>query len=249
MPGGGGRALAVVAVAALLTAAAACGAEDQASRATTSMPAPTTPDDPPSPSLPTVGEVFRDTRTFALASGSGRVEGTLRRGRTEVTIELEGDAVGSNQHIAVEQEGAGLADVLTVDEEHWLAGDLDFWLARGESTRAARRAATGWHRITAQEAGRVAPWTLRTVLTERFARADVSALETDSSSVDPERLGGRDVWVLGRPGGPQLWVLADGSGELVRLLLPERDPADLTFSRWGRVEPLAPPEPDTVVAS
>lgn len=244
----GRRRVPVVAVL-VSVAAVLCGCADQGPvpAGTTTSPATPAAPEAPTPTLPTTTEVFRDTRTFALAAGSGRAEGTLPRGRRAVRVELEGSAAGANQHVVVDEEGSGRADVLSVDGRHWLAGDLDFWGERGERLREARAAAAGWHEVTEAQARRVAPWTLRTLLTQSFADPDLAALESDPLAVDHEQVEGRELWVLGRPGGAQLWVAADGSGELVRLLRPGKVPTDLAFSGWGRVEPLTPPSPGEVV--
>ena len=203
--------------------------------------------DAPATPLPTTAEVFRETRTFALAAGSGRVEGTVLRGRRAARVELEGAAAGANQHVVVEEEGSGRAEVLTVDGRHWLAGDVAFWRARGERRRDALAAAAGWHAVSGAQAQRVAPWTLRSLLTRWFAEPGVAALESAPAPVASEGSPDGDLWVLGRPGGARLWVAADGSGRLVRLLLPGRAPTDVAFSGWERVEPFAPPGPGEVV--
>ena len=201
----------------------------------------------PSPGLPATAEVFLDTRTSALAADSGRVEGTLPRSRRAVSLRLEGSAAGANQRAVVDAGRAGTAEVLTVDGARWLSGDVEFWQGRGERLREARRSATGWHEVTEGQARRVAPWTLRTLLTDWFGRPDVAALESDTRTVSTDESRGRELWVLGRAGAAQLWVAADGSGELVRLLLPGPVPTDVVFSEWGRVAPLtAPPAADVL---
>ncbi len=209
---------------------------------------PATSAPPPSSSaaveLPSTAEAFRATRTFALAAESGRARGTLRRAGRPVEVEVAGDAAGTDQHVVVEQKGAGLAEVLTVDDRHWLAGDLDFWRSRGLGPAKARAATSGWLALTPGQAARVAPWTLRTLLTDRFGRADVLALESDPSPVRLREDGGRRLWLLGRSGGPQLWVAADGSAELIRLRVPGG--TDLAFTDWERIERLPAPDPDTV---
>jgi hypothetical protein len=237
-----------LALVALLAGAAGCGDTGPAPATSSAGTPPTRSASAGTPDvvLPSTAEAFRDARTFALAAGSARAVGTVVRGGREVRIELEGDAASTSQHVVVEQEGGGLADVLTVDDRHWLAGDLDFWRGRGESPEVARASAAGWHEVPGAQARRVAPWTLRTLLTDIFARADVGGLESDPVPVVPDEVGGREAWVLGRADGPRLWVAADGGGELLRLLVPGEEPTDLRFSDWGRVQPLGPPDPDRI---
>lgn len=210
----------------------------------TAPPPTSTPSATVTGELPPTAQAYRDTRTFALAAESGRARGAVRRGGDRVDVDLAGDAAGSNQHVVVEGTGVGLAEVLTVDDRHWLAGDLDFWRSRGLTTARARTATSGWLAVTPAQARAVAPWTLRTLLTDRFSLPAVAALESDSTPVGEQDVDGRRLWVLGSRGSPRLWVVPDGSAELVRLVVPGG--TDLTFSRWGRVEPLPAPDPGTV---
>lgn len=247
------RAPAVAALASLAVLANGCADPGPPPAATTSRATPAalvTPDTAagPAATLPTTAEVFRDTRTFALAAASGRAEGTLPRGRQVVRVELEGTAAGANQHVLVEAKGAGIVEVLTVDGRHWLSGDVDFWRDRGKRVRDARAAAGGWHGVSEARARQVAPWTLRTLLTQWFADPDVAALESVPLVVARDEAGDRELWVLGRPGGPRLWVAADGSGELVRLVRPGRIPTEIGFSGWERVEPRTAPAPGEVLS-
>jgi hypothetical protein len=229
----------------LLTALAlpGCSASEPAVTPSTSGSGPT-PAGSNADEAPTTAEAFRATRTFALAAESGRARGTLRREGRPVEVEVAGDAAGTDQHVVVEGKGAGLAEVLSVDDRHWLAGDLDFWRSRGLRGARARAATSGWLAVTLAQARRVAPWTLRTLLTDRFARADLLALESATVAVTRREVDGRRLWVLGGTEGPRLWVAADGSAELVRMVVP--DGTDLDFTDWGRVEPFEAPDPGTV---
>jgi hypothetical protein len=203
--------------------------------APTTSSASTTPTPSDTPSKPTVGEVFRDARTFALAAESARVEGMLARGKQRVQVVLEGTASGDDQRVRVEEPTGGTAEVLTVGDGHWLGGDAAYWAGRGESASVAADHATTYLVVSAAAARAVAPWTLRTLLTDRFARPDLAALESDASPVGTDDLDGQQVWVLGSRGRAQLWVAPDGSGELLRMVVPSGEVADLTFGSWGRV--------------
>lgn len=193
-----------------------------------------------SSTLPVTGDVYRDTRTFALSAGSGHVVGTVERDGEPVTLEIEGSASGTNQAVRVTAEGVGTAEVLTVGGRSWLSGDEDFWTERLGSARKARAAVGTYVPVSAAEAAEVAEvaevadHTLRGVLSDQFGLEPVAALEGDTDPVVADVVDGRTAWLLGDEDGARVWVAADGSAELLRIVVPGRSPSDLVFTDWER---------------
>lgn len=214
------------------------------------LPTPPTPlastSTAPASSTPSTGEAFRDTRVFALSAASGRVVGLVGSGSRAVDLELEGSASGGDQRVRVTSGDGRTAEVLTVGLDHWLSGNEAFWTARTGSATKARAVAGGYVPVDADEAAEVAPYTLRDLLSEAFARPAVAALEGGFGPAADDEVDGTAAWVIGDTGGPRLWVAADGSAELLRLVVPGSDALDLVFSQWGRVEPLNAPAPADV---
>ena len=69
-------------------------------------------------------------------------------------------------------------------------------------------------------------------------------LESDTGEATRDRGRRAAAFVLGREGGARLWVAADGSGTLLRVVGPKSDPSDLTFTDWGRARTFTQPPPD-----
>lgn len=192
--------------------------------------------------------MLRRARAAALAAPSATVAGTIRGadGRT-FTIALRGNTGGTDQRLGLTIPGAGVAEVLTVGGNHWLGGDLAFWTEQTGDAAAARTVLGKYVVISDSDATELGNFTLRGILTEAFARPEVSALEKVTTPAVPERVGGRDTMVIGSAAGPRFWVAADGSGDLVRYVGPRGAPADLTFSGWGVAPVVRPPPPALIV--
>ncbi|WP_299445651.1 hypothetical protein [uncultured Phycicoccus sp.] len=200
-------------------------------RATTESPTPT----------PSSAELLRDTRTFALAAASGRVQGLVGAGARAVELDLEGSAGGGDQRVRVTGPDGRTAEVLTVGIASWLSGDERFWTERTGSAAKAEALVGAYVPITPAEAADLAPYTLRGLLSEAFARPQVAALEASGTPVADDEVAGVAAWVIGEDDGPRLWVAADGSAELLRIVVPGADPLDLTFGGWGRAETFSAP--------
>ena len=250
--GSGLRALGVSAIVVAGLALGGCNSDGEATEtasptasstgSTSESPTPTT-----SSSVPSVGEVYRQARTAALAAPSGHVVGTQTREGRAVTVDVEGNASGSNQTVFITTPEGGQAEVITVDADHWLGGDEAFWVEQTGDPGAGREMVGKYVAISESDATELGSFTLRTMLAETFDLPEFAALESDTSPAEEGEVDGRAVYVLGTPGGAQLWVLADGSAELVRAVGPTTAPADLVFTDWGRAQTFTPPPPSMVV--
>lgn len=215
--------------------------------ATASTSTSPTPTPSPSSSLPTVGEVYRQARTAALAAPSGHVVGTQTRDGAPVTVDVEGNANGSNQTVFITTPSGGQAEVITVGADHWLGGDEEFWVEQTGDPAAGSGMVGKYVAISESDATELGSFTLRTMLTETFGLPEIAALETDTSPVEESEVDGKAVYILGKADGARLWVLADGSATLVRAVGPSTAPADLVFSDWGRAQTFTPPPASMVV--
>lgn len=253
MVGGSGlRALGVTAVVVAGLALGGCNRDGEATETASPTASATgstsvSPTPTPSSSLPSVGEVYKQARTAALAASSGHVVGTQTREGRAVTVDVEGNASGSNQTVFITTPEGGQAEVITVDADHWLGGDEAFWVEQTGDPAAGRAMVGKYVAISESDATELGSFTLRTMLAETFDLPEFAALESDTSPAEEGEVDGRAVYVLGTAGGAQLWVLADGSAELVRAVGPKTAPADLVFTDWGRAQTFTPPPPSMVV--
>jgi hypothetical protein len=252
------RSLTVAAVAgAVLLAGCSGDAGDGGSEPTASGPGTGTgtsstgpsPTAAPTTSGPSVGDVYRDARTAALSAESGHAVGTLTSDGTKLRIDLEGQANGSNQTVFITTPEGGVAEVLTVGNDYWVGGDEAHWADITGNPKAAKALVGKYAAVTKSDATELGSFTLRSILTEAFAQPDLAVLESDTRAAAETEVDGRPAYLLGAKGGPRLWVAADGSGTLLRYVGPKREPADLTFSDWGRATTFTQPPPDRVVES
>ena len=58
-------------------------------------------------------------------------------------------------------------------------------------------------------------------------------LESDTGAATETEVDGRPAYLLGQPGGPRLWVAADGSGTLLRAGGPEERTVRPRLHRLG----------------
>ena len=101
--------------------------------------------------------------------------------------------------------------------------------------------------VTESDATELGSFTLRTILTDIFSLPEFTLLESNTGAATVTELDGRSVYLLGQEGGARLWVAADGSGTLLRVVGPKSDPSDLTFSDWGRATTFDEPPPAQVI--
>ena len=197
--------------------------------------------------VPTVGEVYRAARTAALSAASGHATGTQTRDDRTLTIDVEGVANGSNQTVFITTPDGGTAEVLTVGDGYWLGGDEAFWVEQTGDAKAGRAMIGKYVPITESDATELGSFTLRSILSEKFARPEFAAFESDTTPAAQAEVGGRAAYVLGTAPGARLWVAADGSGALLRAVGPRTAPSDLVFSGWGRAQTFTEPPPSKVV--
>lgn len=247
------RGAALVAAGLLAVGVAACTDAPPPPRPSTSSAPTSSPPPSPTPSAgtastPSAGAVFRDVITSSLSAQTARVSGTVLRAGRVVDVDLVGTAAGEEQSAAVSGRGTGTARVVVLDGRRWLGGDAVFWAARTGNAATGRARADHWLQATSDDVASVLPFTLRSLLTSRYASPGVAALEDDSSPVRVVTLGSVRAWLLGRDGGPRLWVAADGSGDLLRMVVPAGTAAcDLRFTGWDRPVDVAAPPADRVL--
>ncbi|WP_345201252.1 hypothetical protein [Fodinibacter luteus] len=242
--------LVVVVVAAALSACSGDGGSGTASASGTgSSTATATATAGPTPvsTAPTVAEVYREARTAALSAASGHAVGTQTREGKTLRIDVEGNAAGSNQTVFITTPEGGTAEVRTVDGDYWLGGDEAFWVEQTGDEAAGRDMVGKYVQITESDATELGSFTLRSILSEKFALPEFAAFETDTGPVGEAEVEGRAAYVLGEEGGARLWVSADGSATLLRAVGPQSAPSDLEFSDWGRAQVFEAPESSQVV--
>lgn len=196
---------------------------------------------------PTVAEVYRETRTFALAAGSGHAVGTQTRDGRTLRIDVEGASNGSNQRVAITSPKGGTSNVTTVDGRYWLGGDEAFWVEQTGDANAGKDMVGKYVEISESDATELGSFTLRSILTEKFGLAQFAALESGTAPTKRTTLKGREAYLLEGRDGARLWVATDGSGALLRAVGPKGAPSDLTFSGWERARTWQAPPPGSVV--
>ena len=194
-----------------------------------------------------MADVYRDARTAALSAESGHAVGTVTSDSTQLRIDVEGQANGSNQKVLITTPKRGVAEVLTVGTDYWMGGDEAHWADVTGQPEAATALVGKYAPVTKGDATELGAFTLRSILTDAFAQPDLAVLESDTGAATETEVDGQPAYVLGAEGGARLWVAADGSSALLRYVGPKGAPADLTFSDWGRATTFIQPPPDRVV--
>lgn len=218
-----------------------------ASATTSPSPSPTGPSPSPTSSVPSVAEVFRAARTASLSAESGHAVGTVTHDGTRLGIDVEGRANGSNQTVFITKPDGGTAEVLTVGDGYWVGGDEAHWAEITGDPKAAKALVGKYAPVTESDATELGSYTLRTILTDAFAQPELAVLEADSGAATETEVDGRPAYLLGEEGGARLWVAADGSATLLRVVGPKSEPSDLVFTDWGRVTTFTEPPSDKIV--
>ena len=243
-----------VAVATVLLAGCTDDGEPTASASSTATPtatssasATTSPSPSQTSSAPSVAEVFRAARTASLSAESGHAVGTVTHDGTRLGIDVEGRANGSNQTVFITKPDGGTAEVLTVGDGYWVGGDEAHWAEITGDPKAAKALVGKYAPVTESDATELGSYTLRTILTESFAQPDLAVLEADGGAATETEVDGRPAYLLGKEGGARMWVAADGSATLLRVVGRKGEPSDLVFTDWGRVTTFTEPPSDKIV--
>ena len=229
-----------------VTSSPSASSPSTTSPSTSSAPATTSPST--AASAPSVAEVFRAARTASLSAESGHAVGTVTHDGARLGIDVEGQANGANQTVFITTKG-GTAEVLTVGDGYWVGGDEAHWAEITGDPKAAKALVGKYAPVTESDATELGSFTLRTILTDTFGQPDIAVLESDTGEATETEVDGKPVYLLGQQGGPRLWVAADGSGSLLRVVGPKSAPSDLTFTEWGRAETFTEPPSDRIVES
>lgn len=245
-------ALSLAVSAALLTGCSGDPEPVRSSGAVSSTPTTgeaTSPTASPSPTetTPSVADVYRAVRTASLSEESGRAVGTVTSDGTKLGIDLEGLANGDNQTVFITTPAGGTAEVRTVGDGYWVGGDLAHWTEITGDATSAKPLVGRYAPVAESDATELGSFTLRSILTDAFAWPDLAVLESDTGEATQTEVDGRPAYLLGQAGGARLWVAADGSGTLLRLVGPKSEPTDLTFSSWGRARTFTEPPPDLLI--
>jgi hypothetical protein len=201
----------------------------------------------PTPTAQSVAEVYRAARTASLSAESGRAVGTVTSDGTRLRIDLEGTADGGNQTVFITTPAGGTAEVRTVGDGYWVGGDQAHWTEITGDATSAKALVGRYAPVAETDATELGSFTLRSILTDAFTWPDLALLESDTGEAPLTEVDGQPAYVLGQQGGARLWVAADGSGTLLRLVGPKSEPTDLTFSKWGRATTFTEPPPDLLI--
>ena len=210
---------------------------------TSRAPATTSASPSPTETTPSAAEVYRAARTASLSAQSGHAKGFVTREGTRLGIDVEGLANGSNQTVFITTLDGGTAEVITVGDDYWVGGDAAYWAATTGDAENAAKLVGKYAPITESDATELGTFTLRSLLTQTFSLPELTVLESDTGEATRTEVDGRPAFVLGREGGARMWVAADGSGRLLRVVGPPTDPSDLTFTDWERARTFSRPAP------
>ena len=116
---------------------------------------------------------------------------------------------------------ARTAEVLTVGDGYWVGGDEAHWAEITGDPKAAKALVGKYAPVTESDATELGSYTLRTILTDAFAQPDLAVLESDTGAATETEVDGRPAYLLGQQGGARMWVAADGSATLLRVVGPK----------------------------
>lgn len=243
------RSLAAVAASTALAGLllAGCGSADEKAPAATTSGGASSSASPSStaPEQPTVGDLYKKTRTASLAATSGRVKGSVTSDGQKVTVDIRGAADGSNQRAAI-GIGKGTAEILTVKGKYYMSGDAAFWNEQTGDASAAKLLVGKYVAVSSKDAKDIGDLSLGKILEEMFSESELSTLETLTSSVETRTVSGKQVWVASDPSGAEIWVDPKTS-LLSKIVITGDDAGEVSFSEWNAAKAVTAPPASKVV--
>jgi hypothetical protein len=187
-------------------------------------------------------EILAKAKSRAEAATSGAYQGTFEESGTKMEIAYRGTADGSTAETKLKLGSEGQATVVSVDGKTYLTGDDAFWAAAGLPSPGSGKYAE----VPAAEAP-TAGLELSGMLDDFFGSVTPDNL---ASSVEEEKVGGVDAWVLTDKDGKDKGTMhiAKDTFDVLRLSGSEGGEGQFEFSEWNeRFDIKAPDAGDIVV--
>ena len=238
------RAATSVAAIALAATLAGCGGSSSDSTSTSGSPSSSTS----SAKKPGAGTVYKQARATALAAKNGHVSGTVTDSGTQTSIDLVGAADGSNQKATFKAAKEGTFTLLTVAGKNWVQGDTTFWTTNADAATASKLDGK-WVVVPDEQAKDFGDTNLKGLLSDMFDNQSLSTLESLATAVNETEVDGVKAYVLQDKGSDdgQVFVTADGTAHLIKIVGPKDQPGTLTFSEWDAVKPFTAPAAGDIV--
>lgn len=197
---------------------------------------------------PSAKEVYAAARAAALKATSATMTGTVPEAGSTLTLTVSGATSGDPQTLTVNfGAGQGTATIVTVAKAYYMTGDAAFWTSQADA--AAAKALKGkWVAMDAASTQGFGDFRIGAMLTEMFATPEMGVFESLTSPVTRGEVKGRAAWVIGEAGDAQVFIAADGSGELLKIVGPKSTPGDLVFTNWNKAPKIVAPAKKDVVS-
>ncbi|WP_353951616.1 hypothetical protein V6K52_18630 [Knoellia sp. S7-12] len=230
------RALPLVAAMALVAPLSACGGSDAPAKPGATASASTV-----AKKKPTASALYQQSRDSALAAKSGHVKGSFTEDGESTAIDIAGSVDGANQQATISTP-QGEVTMLTVGGKFWIKGDRKYWTESIDAD-AAKAIGAKWLVVPPAEVKDMGDTTIKNLLTEMYADASMSKLESVATAVNESTVAGVPAYVLTDKigGNGEIFMTADGKAQLIKLVGPKDEPGELAFTEWNAVKPFAAP--------
>jgi hypothetical protein len=192
--------------------------------------------------VPSAKVLYESMRKNVAAAKSVRIKGEVTTGGKKITIDIAGDRDGKSTR-AVVNDGTGQVELLTAGGNVYVKADAVYWTKKA-SASAAKVAAGKYVKIpagTGADELRVG-----SLLDGAFTDLPLSGVLQKVETTDVD---GTPAYLLAdRIGGEgKIYVSADGTARLLRLVSTKTNTGTLDFSEWDAVPPISAPSPDQLV--
>jgi hypothetical protein len=189
--------------------------------------------------------LWDSTLQMLAAARSARVKGTVSTPTSTQDLEIVGTRDGTNSWTRFTTNGA-TGEVIILGDVRYTKGDAAFWKSGGVTDELAAKIGTKYVKASPKKAAGT-----KSIGDEIDVVTKATALEADMFpfTVENTVLNGRSVYLLTRSlltYDQNVWIAADGTGELLRFQQPGTTSIDLTFSEWDTVLPWTTPPADQV---
>lgn len=198
--------------------------------------------------VPSSGEVYKQVRAAAMAAKSGHVKGTVSQSGDTMTLDMGGVADGSNGKTVISTKD-GKITVVMAGAKAYVGGDAKFWTSSAGAAEGAKLVGKYVELPAAQAKEFTSGLSLKGLLDEMFSDPQLSKMQNLTTKVTETTLDGQAAYLLedrvAKDG--QIYVSADGKGQLLKIVGTKDQPGSLEFSEWDAYPAVAAPAANLIV--
>ena len=185
--------------------------------------------------VPSVGDLYTKARESAKAAKSVHLKGQMTESGESMKIDLAGIRGGDTVGTVSMKDGT--FEIRRVGSTVYMKSTADYW-KKNAGAEAAEMIGNKYLKLPADAAKDMDEFTVGALLDGIFEDESLSTVDKLASKVEETTVNGQPAYLLSErldPNGAKIYLAADGTAHLLRIVGPKDDPGSMDFSEWDAV--------------